>query len=125
MTVLVPCVTIIFCYFRIIKGLYFSKEILETRAANEVAQEEDARMKKKLVTTLVIVTIVFIVCHAPYAVWLIMIVLRGENSIDADWFSIATVFFLYGNSMLNPILYALRSANYREGIKRLCSCCKK
>ena len=124
-TVLVPCVTITFCYFRIIKGLYFSKEILEARAANEVAQEEDARMKKKLVTTLVTVTIVFIVCHAPYAVWLIMIVLRGENSIDADWFSIATVFFLYGNSTLNPILYALRSANYREGIKRLCRCCKK
>ena len=86
-TVLVPCVTIALCYFRIVKGMYFSNEIFDIRAANDVLQEEDARVKRKLVTTLLIVTIVFIVCHAPYAVSLIIFVVRGENSDDnADLF---------------------------------------
>ena len=117
-TVLIPCVTITFCYFRIIKGLYFSNEILDARAANEVVLEEDTRMKKKLVTTLVIVTTFFIVCHAPYTVLLIMVV-TGTTTKGILWL---TIFVVYCNSMLNPILYALRSANYREGIKRICRC---
>ena len=117
-TVLIPCVTITFCYFRIIKGLYFSNEILDERAANEVALEEDARMKKKLVNTLVIVTTVFIACHAPYTV-LLMMVITGTTTKGILWL---TLFVMYCNSMLNPILYALRSANYREGIKRICRC---
>ena len=126
MTVLVPCVIIALCYFRIVKGMYFSNEIFDIRAANDVLQEEDARVKRKLVTTLLIVTIVFIVCHAPYAVSLIIFVVRGENSDDnADLFFVVTVFLMYGNSMLNPVLYAFPSANYWEGIKRLCRCCKK
>ena len=123
-TVVIPCVIIAFCYFRIIKGIYFSKDILDVRAASDVAQEEDARMKKKLVTTLVTVTIVFIVCHAPYAVSLITVVVRGENSLGADWLYLVAVFLVYGNSMINPVLYAFPSANYRKGIKRLCRCCK-
>ena len=117
-TALIPCVTITFCYFRIIKGLYFSNEILDARAANDVAEKKDARMKKKLVTTLVIVTIVFIVCHAPYAV-LLMMVITGTTTRGILWL---TLFVVCCNSMLNPILYAFRSANYRDGIKRICRC---
>lgn len=122
-TIVTPCVTIAFCYFGIIKGIYFSNKILGACAANEVAQVQDARVKKKLATTLAVVTAVFIVCHAPYTVSLMIFVIDTDNGVyNVGLLKAVTVFVVYGNSMLNPFLYALRSVNYMEGIKKICRC---
>ena len=59
-------------------------------------------MRRKLVTTLVIVTTVFIVCHAPYTVMLMKII-TGTKTKGILW---PTIFVVFGNSMLNPVLYA-------------------
>ena len=46
-TALIPCVTITFCYFRIIKGLYFSNEILDARASQRRRREEGCPDEEK------------------------------------------------------------------------------
>ena len=80
---------------------------------------------RKLSVTLFIVTVVSILTILPQAIWnAIQHVVRGQLSHGTEFRSRLTVTVLYlGNSIVNPVIYAIRMQEFRKVVKHLT--CKK
>lgn len=103
-TALAAC-TITFCYCKIIKELYFSKTICSEGV------EQDLESKRRIVKLLLIQVIGFFVCYIPFVVDEFMI----PHEIPLVHY--ICTYLLYCSSVINPIIYALRSSNYRKAYK--------
>ncbi|XP_015753353.1 PREDICTED: mu-type opioid receptor-like [Acropora digitifera] len=112
-TTYIPIVVFLFCYGSLIKGLYFSNEICAE------STNEDNSEKKKLLITFILATSGFILGYGPFSVFHTMIFFGKK--IDLPVFKVnAVLIFLFAISLcLNPVLYAFRSSNFREGFKRI------
>ena len=106
---------VIFCYVRIIKGLYFSNTIC---CASASTSKEEARSKRKVVKLLLIVTGAYLICFAPY---MSSVVLFAATGITPVVFYKTVVTLLYCNSSMNALILAFQSGNYREGFKKILS----
>lgn len=113
-------ITMFACYFSIIKGLYFTNTICGSDA--NTGGEADAIVKRRVVKMLLIVTVVFVLCFFPYAI------ATATNIPQETVFYKISYFLVYCSSSLNPITYAVGSANYRAAFKEvlkqvnLCKC---
>ena len=99
-----------FCYFNIIRGLYFTKEICAEYSTRSLKAEE-IQAKWKIVKLSITITIIFIACFFPF-----VIASAIDVSIRSTFYRI--VFFLvYCSCCVNPICYALQSSNYRTAFR--------
>lgn len=103
-----------FCYFKLIKELYFSNTIMSASAA--ASSENDTRSKRKIVKLLLILTSVFLVCYAPYILSVIIYAATGKSPVLFYKISLS---LMYSNSCVNPIVCAFQSTNYRNGFKHV------
>ena len=112
-TTYIPVVAFLFCYGSLIKGLYFSSDIFRE------STNEDNSEKKRLLITFILATSGFVLGYGPFAVFHTMI-LFGKK-IDLPLFKVnAVLIFLFAISLfLNPVLYAFRSSNFKEGFKTI------
>lgn len=110
----VPYLVIMFGYFSIIKGIYFSNEICPMDTGNT---EADARSKKRVVEVLLIVTLSFTILVGTFALVSMLkeIGILGQDSVV---FHLAGV-LLFVHSSINPIIYAFRSSNYKNAFKEI------
>ena len=111
---------ILYCYTRLIKGLYF-KEIESPAIDRETTAE-----KKKLVITFLLATAGFFVGYSPTE-FLHSFVAVGTDKKLIHWelySDLAAVFdFMYVCSLcFNPIIYSFRGKKFKEGLKRMISC---
>jgi len=119
--VITAFVTMFVCYFSIIKGLYFTNTICSSNA--NAGGGNDAIVKRKIVKMLLIVTVAFVFCFFPYSI------ATATNIAQTSAFYKISYFLVYCSCSLNPITYALGSANYRTAFKevlnefRLCQFC--
>lgn len=104
-------ITMFVCYFSIIKGLYFTNTICGSNA--NAAGEADAVVKRRIVKMLLIVTAVFVLCFFPYA-----IATATDLPQQSEVYKIS-YFLVYCSSTLNPITYAVGSANYRAAFREV------
>ena len=104
------------CYFSIIKGLYFTNTICNSNA--QAGGQEDAVVKRRIVKTLLTVTVVFVVCFLPYAV-----ATATDISPDSVFYSVSYL-LVYCSSSLNPFTYAIGSENYRIAFKEVLTAIK-
>ena len=104
---------ICFCYFKLIKEVYFSNTIMSESAATS---ENDNRSKRKIVKLLFILTAVFLICFAPY---ISSVLIYAAASQSPELFYKISLSLMYSNSCVNPVICAFQSANYRSGFKRL------
>ena len=113
LTTYIPIAVFLFCYGSLIKGLYFSNEICAE------STNEDNSEKKKLLITFILATSGFLLGYGPFTVYHTMIF--SGKKIDLPVFKVnAVLIFLFAISLcLNPVLYAFRSSNFREGFKRI------
>ena len=96
-------VIICFCYWRIIKGFYFGN--------NKVCVNEEVQHKRKVVKLLLLVTLAFIVCFTPRAVYFLF------YTHDRGLFHQISLFLLHCNSAINPVILGFQSKNYRREFK--------
>ena len=81
--------------------------------------------ERKLTMTLLIVTVVSLLLYLPYVVtWLIMFVSKSDifRSLSHSMFfhlNNALMVLFYANSLVNPILYAIRLPEYRSAFLAL------
>ena len=118
----IPMGMMLYCYGSLIKGLYFTHTIC---AAD--TEEDRSAEKKKLVVTFILATAGFFIGYGPIIAFYNVLVLGGYKQIDANLYSnLSSVFvFVFDCSLcLNPILYAFRSTNFKEGFKRII-CCRR
>ena len=115
-----PALVISFCYFSILHGLHFKKNICRKIPGN-VAEEKS---KKRLLKLLVSLAVTFVVCCTPYAVFFLFVSLISQSTLHRDYDTLHLVhrsvrFLLILNSFVNPLLYAAQSSNYRQVFRRL------
>ncbi|XP_031558755.1 allatostatin-A receptor-like [Actinia tenebrosa] len=111
---IMPYLMIIFGYFSIIKGIYFSNQICPMDTGNT---EADARSKKRVVEVLLIVTLSFSTCVGTFA---LVNMLKELGIVDGNSvvFHLASA-LLFANSSINPIIYAFRSSNYKTAFREI------
>ena len=112
-TAYIPTVVFLFCYGSLIKGLYFSGTICAENTNGDNSE------KRKLLVTFILATCGFLIGYGPIAV-LDSVHLGME--INGELFLILSdIFFLLFEIILclNPVLYAFRSSNFKEGFKRV------
>ena len=114
--VYIPMIVFLYCYGSLIKGLYFSHTIC-TENTNEDSNSE----KKKLVITFILATAGFVIGYGPTGIFHTVEILgAGEQTGFKFSNQLAVVESIFFCSLcLNPILYAFRSTNFREGFKRI------
>ena len=118
-----PSLLLIFCYFQIIRGLFFTNTICA--AENAVAMEEEKRTKRKLARLSLCLTALFVICSLPFAVFFVHLLFEDAEYIRENYDRLhvlhrVTRFLLFSNSFLNPVLYTFQSSNYRAGFASLC-----
>ena len=112
-TTYIPIVVFLFCYGSLIKGLYFSRDILGE------STNEDHSEKKKLLITFILASSGFLLGYGPFAISY-SIFFGKKLGISFYRRQKAVLLFLLAISLcLNPVLYAFRSSNFKEGFKRI------
>lgn len=90
------------------------------------------QFEQKMAITLLMLTVIFVVSWLPFKVLNYLFYLNpgGMLSCGQDMGCVyqvlyATKFLHYFNSVVNPMVYALRVKDFRDGVRRvLCCCCK-
>lgn len=79
--------------------------------------------QKRIVRMLVIVVVLFAVCWLPYHI-LFLYIDFGQPEMTYSILSaiMSTQWFIYSNSVCNPIVYAVFNANYRREFSRMLRC---
>lgn len=112
----IPLLVMLYCYGSLIKGLYFSNTICSE------SQGERSHEKKKLVCTFILATAGFFIGYGPFVIFHTLVAAgSGQHLRQSFYFDISSVFhiLLSLSLCLNPILYAFRSKNFQEGLKRV------
>ena len=122
---LVQSVVMVFCYCSLIRGLYFTNTVCPE---NETTDGERSSEKKKLVITFLLATLGFLIGYVPFVAFLIVVAFQTNANIDINLHSdLQNAFeFLFSCGLcLNPLVYAFRSAHFREGFKCVLTTCWK
>ncbi|XP_068737276.1 neuropeptide FF receptor 2-like [Montipora capricornis] len=119
MIVYIPSVVFLYCYGSLIKGLYFDNTIC---ASSGDRQEDRASEKKKLVITFMLATAGFLVGYGPFVTFYTLVVIGATQEIYSSVLSPVIQFTFLCSLCLNPVLYAFRSTNFRQGFKRIIFC---
>lgn len=98
-----------FCYFQIVKALYF-ENILPHNCSST---EQDIKDKQKIITILITVTVLFFVCFFPF------IIVSAINISTESTLYKFSYFLVYTSCFVNPVVYVFQSAKYRAGLKEL------
>ena len=96
---------ICFCYFRIVKGFYLG--------CQKICVSEELQRKRKVVKLLLIVTLTFIVCFTPRAIYFLF------YHSNRGLLHKTSLFLLHSNSAMNPVILGFQSERYRCGFKEI------
>ena len=122
---LIQSVVMVFCYGSLIRGLYFTDTVCPE---TETTDGERSSEKKKLVITFLLATLGFLIGYVPSMTFYTVVAFQTNANIGMSLFSdLENAFqFLFGCSLcLNPLVYAFRSAHFREGFRRVLTTCWK
>ena len=122
---LIQSVVMVFCYGSLIRGLYFTNTVCQEI---ETSDGERSSEKKKLVITFLLATLGFLIGYVPGVAFNIVVVFQTNANIDINLCSHLqnAFYFMFSCSLcLNPLVYAFRSAHFREGFKRVLTTCWK
>ena len=119
MVVYIPLAVFLYCYGSLIKGLYFDNTICASPADR---QEDRACEKKKLVITFMLATAGFVVGYGPAVTFDTLVVIGATQGNYSSVLSPVIDFTFFCSLCLNPVLYAFRSTNFRQGFKRIIFC---
>ena len=114
---IIPVITMTFCYSR----LYCtSRKHMRRLRANAITNDNEGTSERDLINTLVIILLGFIVCWLPFVVYIVY----GMQDLPIPFYMPSLAFlFGYGNSALNPIIYALRHKSFRKGFREVLTIC--
>ena len=122
---LIQPVVMVFCYGSLIRGLYFTDTVCQE---TETTDGERSSEKKKLVITFLLATLGFLIGYVPCVAFNTVVAFQTNANININLYShLQNAFdFLFSCSLcLNPLVYAFRSAHFREGFKRVLTTCWK
>ncbi|XP_031565294.1 allatostatin-A receptor-like [Actinia tenebrosa] len=111
-----PFIIITFCYFQIVRELYFKNKV----APQNIAAQQDALNKRKIVKLSISVTTAFVLCFFPLAITISLTTLDSSR-FPRKYSQTASVLY-FAQTIINPFLYAFQSTNFRRAFKLILSC---
>ena len=102
-----------------IRGLYFTNAVCQE---TETTDGERSSEKKKLVITFLLATVGFLIGYVHSMAFYTVVTFQTNANVDINLYSdLENGFqFLFGYSLcLNPLVYAFRSAHFKEGFRRV------
>ena len=111
---LVPFTVIAFCYSQIIYGMYFNNTICGSKSERGDTRKE-TKEKRRLVTLLILLTVVFFVAFIPYGILLILKVSKVNHRYV--FLQYASQYLTLLNCSVNPLIYTFQSSSYRRAFK--------
>ncbi|KAL9989373.1 hypothetical protein ACROYT_G003915 [Oculina patagonica] len=83
--VITSFLVVCFCYFNIIRGLYFTKKICAENLTS--SSQEETQAKRKIVKLSITITVIFMACFFPYVVATVIdISTKAENNVTSEAF---------------------------------------
>ena len=124
---LANCLFIIVCGFVIPLGIMsFSylkifqtvKIHMQRVRSHSFGEEQSAFLnERRIIVTLFIILAVFLACWTPFSVLTIYATVAGEEL--PKYFSVAAYWLGFLNSAMNPVIYALRTKEFRQGYRQI------
>ena len=119
--------TLVFSYliFLLIISISYTSIVIKVRCGAQPRHHGAASRERKLTMTLLIVTVVSLLLCLPNVIWLVAVcfskyVILLSLSLSVGFhLHAALAFVLYANSLVNPILYAIRMPEYRSAVLAL------
>lgn len=105
--------------FQIIRRLWFSKKSLKNRS-----QMAFIRSKKRITTMVLVVSVIYVICWVPTLMIYFLANVLPSESMYSVLHKITIVLATF-NSSINPVVYSLRSQQFRQNLSRLVCCQKK
>ena len=105
--------------FQIIRRLWFSKKSLKNRS-----QMAFIRSKKRITTMVLVVSVIYVICWVPTLMIYFLANVLPSESMYSVLHKITIVLATF-NSSINPVVYSLRSQQFRQNLSRLVWCQKK
>ncbi|KAH9524701.1 hypothetical protein Btru_027577 [Bulinus truncatus] len=108
---------LIFCYTRIFQEI---RKLSRRLRAHSSAEDQDIIAQEKgVAVTMLIVLATFVIMALPYLAYANYTTMRRDKKHFSGYLNPVAYTFLYMSSMCNPIIYAFRSAAFREGYKEI------
>ena len=97
----------------------YASIVIKVRCGAQPQHHGGASRERKLTMTLLIVTVVSLLLYLPYIIFYFVVFTTSmSNATSVRLYTILLVLF-YANSLVNPILYAIRMPEYRSGVLAL------
>ena len=119
--------TLVFSYliFLLIICISYTSIVIKVRCGAQPRHHGAASRERKLTMTLLIMTVVSLLLCLPNFIWLVAVYFSKYKILLSLSLSVgfhlhaALAFLLYANSLVNPILYAIRMPEYRSAVLAL------
>ena len=105
---------------------YFTIYVIVNRSPRNVVSAQDSF---KINLTICIIIALFVLCWAPHFILSVLhqhCVSCYDHLLDNLWYRSLSTWLRYGNSCVNPIVYGIANAQYKEAFKsvlrKLCQC---
>lgn len=115
--------------FIIMIGLYFSMmKVIRTKIANHTSVNQNSKgsrltsRTRNILKTLAVVTFIFVVCYSPNWTLYLMYIAGHIDVLSGDFYSF-TVYLVFVNCCVNPIIYSAQYKDFQMEVKKLC--CKR
>ena len=108
--------------FPLIICVAYTSIVIKVRCGTHPQHHGAASRERKLTMTLLIVTVVSLLLYLPRVIWFSAIDFRKQKIWRSLSFSVAyhldaaLLILLYANSLVNPLLYAIRMPGYRSAV---------
>ena len=105
--------------FLLVICISYASIIIKVRCGAQPQHHGAASRERKLTMTLLIVTVVSLLLYLPYIIFYFVVFTTSmSNATSVRLYTILLVLF-YANSLVNPIIYAIRMPEYRSGVLAL------
>ena len=111
-------------FYLLVICVSYSSIVIKVRCGAQPQHHCAASRERKLTMTLFIVTVVSLILYLPYIIlwhllsWEFEILISMSESLISHLITAIVVLF-YANSLVNPILYAIRMPEYRSAVLAL------
>eukprot|EP00795_Rhopilema_esculentum_P002924 gene2924-1166_t len=125
----IPVSVMSYCYVRLYKTTRQHNTRMRVSAVTSspkvsVRQQSDSRrtsrQETRMINTFIIIGIVFLLCWLPSGILVMLEFAKVEEPLEYEVFALTLA---YGNSTLNPIIYAYRHQDFRRGFKNVLKMC--